>query len=761
MATNAPWNDPAGPLKSLAAKLGIDPKRLHGNEAPDKLNLTELKVSLRSIILDQNDNVDQQKLTDMDNVLRDVWVKYNSALTLQFKVGAEKLIIDGAYDKTRLEEFFNEIKDSPHLEAQLIINKDQLLTNWGLADPGVTFKMYLFPEALQSALGVPLVNLEQADPDHSEEPLLKDFNGESKLIILVPDHPIELNGDYLAVLGGDAVARTQNYKSSKKPTERLQLCEFVNKQARDKLKWVHVELNLLTPLQFKVAAAKSGDDSEPPKDDPIAGALYAQSLACSLLYMAAHSSWKQSGLTQNRRNGRVAQNPAWEHRDSSWVATFAAAKGVVSLRIGDAHQLKDVLVSNSTGSPWKTSQTIADLATWIYEQERDVGNRLIVVQHILVSTLEDNEPSQALSQFVRRASEVAKRVEWGWDAFIGDKLESYFSREKELEETIESTTKAYNEQVQTMTKTLIDNMLAAVGVVVGSFIAAIFKSPFQEYVFWVAIGIYTAYLVIFPISVGLTSTWQRFSDSSKSFRKRKEDFKQRLTDAQVEQIVGDTVTKREWWFTKWFGVTTVLYLVVLGLMIVAMFVVPSRIKRWGDDFALTDISYGGSPNSNTVSIIIRGDNFDKDKEIVVKIGSLGFTNTDDQTLKVHGSTVLTLAPQQEDFANFKASGGKFVSIMQGGAGPKELSLPVAPAPIPDPKFDLSTLAQTATAWTVQGNNFESIAAMELAGTKLNFTVSDAGRKLEFATPNAPKKLQASQVLKILLKNGQYAPDVIL
>ena len=51
---------------------------------------------------------------------------------------------------------------------------------------------------------------------------------------------------------------------------------------------------------------------------------------------------------------------------------------------------------------------------------------------------------------------------------------------KELEETVEDTTKDYNDQVHSLTKTAIDNVLAAVAVIVGSFLAAMFKSPFQE-----------------------------------------------------------------------------------------------------------------------------------------------------------------------------------------------------------------------------------------------------------------------------------------
>lgn len=593
MVKNALWHIPAGPLKDLAERFAIKLERLHRSEAPGQLTVTEGKIPLKSTILDAKGNIDEKKLKRIHGALCRMWVSYKPALKLRLSYGAADLIVNADYDKGKLRTFFEDIKGGRNFEAQIIINKDELLNYWGFKHSGVTFKLFLFKEALQSALDVPLVDLEK-DPEQREEPLLKDFNGESKFIILVPDHPIELNGDYLTMLGGDAVARWQEYKPSKKTGELRRQITSIHKQARNKLKWVHIDLENLTPLQFRVAAAKSGDSSEPFKDDPIAGALYAHSLACSLLHIAAHSSLNRGTLVESQNDDGVAHDSVAEQYGSSWTATFSAAKGVVSLCVGDTPQLREVLVSNSTGSPWKTAQTIADLAAWLYEQERDVGNRLIVLQHSLVSTLEDNEPSQALCQFVRRASEIATRVEWGWTVFIEEKLESYFSREKELEETVESTTKAYNEQVQTLTKTLIDNMLAAVAVVVGSFIAAIFKSPFQAYVFWVGTGIYAAYLFIFPMGVGLTSTLERFDDSKKSFEKRKEEFKKRLTQEQIEKIVGKTITDREEWFSRWFRKTRTLYRVVLLFMIVAMVVVP-LIKRWSDDFVLTDVSYGGPP----------------------------------------------------------------------------------------------------------------------------------------------------------------------
>lgn len=750
MTANAPWKDPAGPLKELAEAFSIDVARLHGAESPDELNYTDPRFPLDKIGLGEDVSVNAQKLAGLDKVLSEMWTRYGQALTLRLKLAGDVLAVNAEYEKEKLEQFFDLIRESPNFELQLVINKKLLLQQWAFSHASVTFKLFLFPEALARILSDPLMDLEQAP-----KALLKNFNGETKFIVLVPDRDLELNGVYLSVLGQDAVSRWRNYLPSNLGVTRGQI-RLASEAARERLKWVHIDLEYLTPLQFQVDWLQPADGSEggPPASDSIAGPLYAQSLACSLLYMAGHSSSNQRRVP--------SQDSEDQKQDSSWMASIAADNYVVKLRVGDTDELKQVLSAKSTGNPWKTAQLISKLSAWIYEVERDVANRSIVLQNVIANSLQDQEPAEVLSVLVRRAAELSKRVAWGWEAFIGEKLKTYFSQEKELEDVVDSTTKSYNEQVQTLTKTLVDNMLAAVGVVVGSFIAAMFKSPFQEYVFWFGTGIYVAYLLIFPVLVGLTSTWQRFADSKASFAKREKDFTKRLTREQVDQIVGDTVRKRESWFKKWFVTTIVLYLLVLVFLVVAMLFVPGSIKNWSDNFELTDVSYGGPANSDTVPITIRGRNFDKDKEIVAIIGDSGFTNTDGQTLKVHGPTVLTVSPRQEDLATYKANGGGSVFVKQGSAGPKELLLPVSPAPIPEPKFEAWTVGVLAGSGLVcQGENFGSIAAVNLDGVRLKITVSNEGRKIEISNPSASKPLKAGQVLKVALKNGKTMPDLTL
>src|SRR6266545_7067865 len=106
-------------------------------------------------------------------------------------------------------------------------------------------------------------------------------------------------------------------------------------------------------------------------------------------------------------------------------------------------------------------------------------------------------------------------------------------------------------------------MLAAIAVGVGSFISAIFKSPFQPYIFVFGVLIYTLYLLAFPMIVGLTSAWQRFKDARNGFRKHQLEFTKRLSEDEVIDIVGTRVSDNESRFKTWYRTTWILYGVVV------------------------------------------------------------------------------------------------------------------------------------------------------------------------------------------------------
>jgi hypothetical protein len=653
-----PWRDPSGPLEMLAKALGFDPSVLQLNESHDSLSYTDEKFSATGLNAPGDAKQIGERRADLHAALQALIEQYGPAVTFELRIRALVVLTLDEYTFAKLDRFYEAISGIDILVLFVRIGKEELLTRWNFIDPSRNLKIYLFPEALERALGSSLTDL-----DHDETSVLKALAEERKLVILLPKRDVVLDGDYMAVVGGDALVKWQEHVSQK-PADALAKARTVYEQARDKLRWVYFELKYLTPLHLNVHCEEgaSGDVRDPAANRSLVGLVYAQLVTCSLLYIAGQSRWNEAEA--------ASEGPT----NSLWQATLASDRYLANLDIGDAGTLREALTASNPVDPWKAALVIGQRGAWVYEDERHVSDRLVVLQYVIASALRDNDSSINCRELLRQAEEVSKRAEWGWEGFITDKLDKYFAQVKLLEDTIEATTKSYDEQVQNLTKALVDNMLAAVAVVVGSFIAAIFKAPFETYVFVFGSGVYFGYLLFFPIGVGLVSTWQRFTQTRAMFEKRSKDFGKRLTTDQVDQIVGETMRRRESWFKNWFTVTTLLYAIVLGMTLWAICEVPALIKNRSDRFVLRDVSVG-APNNGFIPMTIRGENFDKDKEIVVRIGNLSYTNTEGETLKVHGSTILSLAPPLQALGKITDKERRFLTVRQGTAGPIALNLP--------------------------------------------------------------------------------------
>jgi hypothetical protein len=752
MTTPEQWEDPTGPLKKLAVELRFGEEELQLTEKTYELYYWTERYNVSEQLFRTEDKTNiKERLDDLDDVLLRVRDKYGPALTLQFKSGGVPVLtLNTDYDRAKLDAFYGKFAGSVSLTLEVRIDKQALATYWGLEHTAVIVKLFLYADALVRALSFPLPEIEQG-----EEALFKDATGQQKVLILVPEHEIELDGEYLAVLGGEAMARWQVYATSTRPNPEG--VKFVHTEASEKLRWVQFDLDHLTPHHLNVSwkEPKQGGTGAPPKNAPVALALYGQLFACSLFYMAGHSSLGSGG--KGGSNGTAAAAGGAEE-SPQWVSTFSADKYLTKFDVGDTKKLAEALAEANPEKPWEAALAIAKLATWCYDvpMKRGVAERLSVLQNVVASSMQGNSPSVNCREMARQAVSLYVRAHMRYESFTQKELDKYLTQVKELEDAVEETTKGYNEQVQTLTKSLTDNMLAAVAVVVGSFIAAIFKSPFETNVFLFGTSIYVAYLLVFPVCVGLASAWQRFADSKKSFGKRKREFARMLAETEINQIVGETVTDRESWFRKWFGFTLALYVIVLVLVIVSILTVPSLIKSWGDSFKLNEVSYGESPTSDTVPLIIRGENFNKDKEIIVNVGSYRFTNTDGQTMKVHGTTVLAIMPRQIDLAAITDKSQRLVTVRQGQADAKEIALPEGAAPIPRPVFvSWKRLpAKGGGSLEAYGNNYDSISGISLGGTNWEFKSLDDGKRLEMRVPVTFKEPLASRVLEVTLKNGE-------
>lgn len=589
--------DPAALLVAAVAPFGKTPANLENGESVSVLLLTAT-VAPSAV----------PAKPELERLLTDLRTAFGASVTFTLSIGGAPVCSltgdSGAPDLSR----YDQIADAVSLDLDVTVDKDKLLEHWGVAAAGCAFRLFLFPRRLVGALGVPLFDL--AKPRE----LLEGFANAAKVIVLVPAHPIELTGPFLVILGGSAAGRWQEYAVA--PTVSRPSPGEVLEQARQNLKG---SLSLfdpapLTPLQVAVEPVAVA------KNDAVAAALFAQWTVCSILYLADYSRW--------------------DANSKSWLVTFPGSQFDVSATLSTA------AARLALDGEWDRARTLGTLLRWTYRQERNVSDRLTTVHNAVTNVLEDSGAATASRELIVQSEEIARRAEGAWRAFIRQKLDKYFGQVKQVEETVDATGRAYDEQIVLLTKSLTDNMLAAVAIVAGSFIAAMFQSPFRPYVFWFGAGTYLLYLIFFPVAVGLTATKKRFNASRDAFAKRIDDFGKRLTPGEVHELAGDTVQRRESAFFWWFGITVFLYVAVIGGIAVALFRVPPLIESWSDGFTLTAVKYG-PPSNGAVQLQIYGTNFDRNKEIVVILGRTAYSNSA-KTLTVFGSSLLTMDVPEGD-----------------------------------------------------------------------------------------------------------------
>lgn len=729
--TNADrWRNPGGPLRDLTNALGLDPA-LEFNESPDLLAYSKENFESRTLSADQSQRA--QQLATLHRVIKAAVEKYGPSLKVTASVDPVEFELTKQYSGPELEEFSTKLGGAP-FDLKIRLNKRELVGAWGFEHPSARFKLFLFAKALERALDVSLQELE------GEQALMQDFTGEHKLIILVPDHTIDLNGDYLAVLGGEAVQRWREYLPKRTPDEARDRISFVHDEATVKPRWTGIELTWLTPLQFNVDWRKPNVDARPPaSNDPIAARLFSHLLAISLLYVATFSK----------------ADP--EHDD--WTATFKADKYLARVDLAGVATISETLKAANPEDPWTAPTIIGQAVEWIYKENRGITTRLEVLQAVVASSLQDNKPAENLHHLLQDAEVIVERVQTRWDSFMEERLDKYFANVKALEETVEATSKSYSEQVQTLTGTLIQNVLAAVGVVVGSFVASVLSNPFRWQVFLIATGVYVAYLIFFPILIGMITARKRFNDSKNLFEKRRRDFSRRLSETEVNEIIENAVDDRERSYKLWFWITLGIYLGLVVLLTFAIFKVPGLIREWANKFTPTDASYSKPTTLGVVPLTIRGENFDKDKDIVVSVGSSKFSNADG-SVKVHGSTVISLSPPRKDLLEATEKNSGLITISQGGAA-ENVKLPGAPVASADPvpaqwKWFPQREGGVVTA---SGSNFDSIAAIDLNGINKSFQISNEGKNLELRDIRDMKDLQTGQ-LTFTLYDGRRIPVLV-
>lgn len=520
-------------IASVAAMLGIEYEKLVQGEGPEELFVSSGDGELTGAQLAGLEDPDgRNQLVALGEQLADVG-------HIILKVG--ELVETGVGDlpadpQRSLDDFIAHLPAQQHdnFKVEIHISKAAVLEGMAPVDDPISRRLFLFSATLCRLLDSGL---------QAAEVLWQD--ADRPAIVLVGDVDIDASGPLFRIAGGRHIDRDAlAYTFEALNTERMRY------RRDDWIAWDKPWTNFLTPLHFDLQFV-DGIDSE------VGVRLTTQLTKCGVLFTCDRA---------RRARG-----------DSNLVrADYRGATHAATVAIHDNAPLRALQQEQIDG--------LSGLVEWVYRapaepRGRDwFQDRLQFAQILVARNLElFQTDEERLDAFVRNASGLAPGLEQQWITFVEGKINDYVATVGALEREVGNVLQEYVERSGVLVKSLSDTMLAAVAVLVGSFIGAAFEDPFNAALFRIAVGVYAGYMALIPAAFGLTIHWMRFDTVRTHFQDRLAAFRQLLGGTAVHEAMGERPSQAEKRLKVTFGFVIAAYALALALAVVAIVIVPGLV----------------------------------------------------------------------------------------------------------------------------------------------------------------------------------------
>lgn len=482
---------------------------------------------------------------------------FGESLSFQFKLHNEDLdqpgdhreilAFPGNATEADVETFHKRAVQVTALEFSLKIDKKKLLQRERITAQDVNFILYLYPAALTRFLrGENVAGMLCSAYDSLK--MLEDtlwhagkVGLDEMSVIMVLDHDIHLQGDYLALIGGKYLDQWREIKPVLKTTPGLpQLTET----RRNNVLWDNGWLTRLTPPKLKINEVIEG------KDDPMVAALRSQLFNLVVLFTAS----RVAGVS------------------GDWIATYSSSSGTgdVLLHAPAREQIEPRLLDKV--------DAFYEIFAWAYYSNwpRD---RIAFVHGTLAEELMHSPHEGSGRLLLERAEMLKTGIQRRWDSFIGEQLHAYSEDERALEDAVMETVDAFTDRVAAMGKSVSDAMLAAIAAVLGSFVAAGFGTDaFNPGIFRVGMIAYSLYVLLFPFLYLMRAQWVQYKMLKDGIRGRMDRLSDKLTRDRMAEIAGTRIEQADRNFRFWFWITVGIYILVILAGFTAAFVVPMFVS---------------------------------------------------------------------------------------------------------------------------------------------------------------------------------------
>jgi hypothetical protein len=417
----------------------------------------------------------------------------------------------GQFIEAELAQFLEDIVPAPAeatIRVALTLQKDQFLRG----QPQVSGRhrvLYLYTDNLKRALGGKYGDVEE----------IFFPAGTTQCECLLYEDDVAISGQYLTISSvvPDAPAGPQ-------PSEQLKdRLEAIRNLRQENTHWTGFATDL-TPLHFVVRK-----DADPKSiDGPIGRLQYA--LLVSYLADSVRST-----------------NP-------DFIAVFSGSSRT------------EILLPGQRADSTIDASSVLRLFDWCYAER--ASDKLDIARTVISSVL-GADRSKNYDLLRTNAPRVWEAAHSTYLMLVRDLVTKHFDKLKQIQDYVTAISSDVATKVSNIVTTLITSMLAAIGVVLGAFVAYTFDKKISVDVFRLGLRVYGIYILVFPLVLSLLlNNLVDYLILRADFKKRLKDFETVLGLENLKGKIASTVTRRgrHFWFVLSFAV-----LIYLALAFVCFF----------------------------------------------------------------------------------------------------------------------------------------------------------------------------------------------
>jgi hypothetical protein len=460
---------------------------------------------------------------------------YQDAITCQFLFGELPLLeLDRTIDEQRVISFRAEIADLDSLELIIQIDKQKIIERlFARTVPSeVKVLFHLFNSSLEKFLDGGLPDLEHR----------LNLERDSKIVFLIAEKTILLEGKYLSVWGGNEIFNLEALTIPN--SEEFDRLKQIRLKRLDNLIWQGFELKYFTPLHFEFEQLDNSTNA-------LANKLYNFAVQLILLYIADRSFTKHDSL----------------------ISIFNSSNKKIEIKVNNYINLLETGDKNNV-------KALLDLFKWIYARNDTSYDKFSIAQITIVEILQPLDRALYYQSFIAKSDILLADTRYRTKAFVEKKIDDYIQQELNLEDYVVDSIKNFESEIINLIKSISETIKGAITVTIGSFIAAVLGGNFNPLIFRLSLGAYIVYIIIFPFLLTMNNHHYKYELMILSYEERIKRFGNKLDPQKVEKIIGDRFAKikdKSKWF---FWIVIGLYLLVITAGIFAMIYVPNFVTKF-------------------------------------------------------------------------------------------------------------------------------------------------------------------------------------